>query len=278
MNNTNKLPVSVFIITKNEADRVASSINSVIDWVDEVLVIDSGSNDNTIEVAEKCGAKTVFNEWKGFVAQKVFGESICKNNWILNIDADEQVSKELAQEIKEIFAKQSEPKCKAFRLRIKNFHYLDDRIKSYSYENTPIRLYNINYANFNNDKKGLCHDSVLLKENYDQKDVILLKNLIIHKSIRSLSHMLEKANYYTSLQAEELNKKNRKVSKFRIVIEIFSAFFKIYFFRRYFLYGFIGFIDSIVFAFTKFLRLAKLYELQRREDLNKISRGTFYEK
>ena len=71
-----KLPVSVFIIARNEADRIPLTIHSVRDWVDEVIVIDSGSEDDTVQVAESLGAQVVFNEWRGYGPQKVFGESL----------------------------------------------------------------------------------------------------------------------------------------------------------------------------------------------------------
>ena len=89
---TDKLPLSVFIIAVNEADRIALTINSVRDWADEVIVIDSGSTDDTVAVAESHGARVVFNEWNGYGPQKVFGETLCRNDWLLNLDADEEVT------------------------------------------------------------------------------------------------------------------------------------------------------------------------------------------
>lgn len=98
-----KLPISVFIIAKNEEDRIFSVINAVKDFAEEILVIDSYSDDNTVKIAENAGAKVVQNKWNGYGPQKVFGENLCKNKWILNIDADEEVTKDLALEIKKLF-------------------------------------------------------------------------------------------------------------------------------------------------------------------------------
>ena len=70
------LPISVFIIARNEADRIALTIDSVKDWVDEVIVVDSGSDDDTVALSESLGARTVFNEWRGYGPQKVFAEEI----------------------------------------------------------------------------------------------------------------------------------------------------------------------------------------------------------
>src|SRR6185295_8481625 len=89
----------VFIITKDEEERLHFAINSVKDWVDEVIVIDSGSQDKTLEIARELGAKVTSHEWRGFGQQKIFGEGLCKNKWVLNIDADEEITEEVKQNI-----------------------------------------------------------------------------------------------------------------------------------------------------------------------------------
>jgi glycosyltransferase involved in cell wall biosynthesis len=104
---TQRLPLSAFIIAKNEADRIPAAIKSVVGWVDEVIVIDSGSEDETVAVAESLGARVVFNEWPGYGLQKRFGEDQCRNDWLLNLDADEEITSALAAEIKAKFDDQS---------------------------------------------------------------------------------------------------------------------------------------------------------------------------
>ena len=98
----NKLPISCFIIAKNEADRISKTIESVIDIVDEVIVIDSGSTDGTQNLVKELGCKVFFNKWKRFGPQKRFGED-CKNEWLLNLDADEYLSDEIKSEILQTF-------------------------------------------------------------------------------------------------------------------------------------------------------------------------------
>ncbi len=100
-----KLPISVFIISQDEEDRIAAAINFVKNFADEILVIDSGSKDKTTKIAKKLGAKVIFNKWQGYGQQKYFAESQCKNNWVINIDADEWLSLELNNEINELFKK-----------------------------------------------------------------------------------------------------------------------------------------------------------------------------
>ena len=98
------IPISVFIICKNEEDRIGASIKSVTGWTDEIIVVDSGSTDKTVEIAQKAGAtKVVFNEWKGYGPQKNFAQGLCKNHWVFNLDADEEVTDSLKEEIIDLF-------------------------------------------------------------------------------------------------------------------------------------------------------------------------------
>ena len=105
MNNTknSKLPISVFIITKNEEERLVAALESVQDLADEIIIVDSGSTDNTLELAKQYTKKITYKKWEGFGQQKSYAESLCKNDWILNIDADEIVTNELALEIRALF-------------------------------------------------------------------------------------------------------------------------------------------------------------------------------
>ena len=85
------LPISVTIIAQDEADRIGMAIASVRDWVDEVVVVDSGSTDGTPEIAQSLGARVIHHDWPGYGQQKRFAEDQAQNDWILNIDADERI-------------------------------------------------------------------------------------------------------------------------------------------------------------------------------------------
>ena len=104
-----RLPISCFIIAKDEADRIGRTIESVQPWVNEVIVVDSGSTDDTMAVAIRAGARAISNAWPGFGQQKRFAEDQCTNDWLLNIDADEVVTPELCREIEALFANGSPP-------------------------------------------------------------------------------------------------------------------------------------------------------------------------
>ncbi len=248
-------PISVFIITKNEADRITSVINAVQEIADEILVIDSGSADNTVEIAQNLGAKTFYNAWQGYGQQKVFGESLCKNKWILNIDADEEMALELAMEIKELFASQKVDQFIGYKIKIVNKFFSEKKPKKLAYYYNQLRLYNKDYCGF---KDSSIHDSVVVKENHKLLRVGQLKNIIAHQSFRSFEHWIAKINSYSTMQAEDAFGRGKNVSILKILITPTFAFLKGYFIRRYFIYGFNGLIYSYVFAFGRLMKLVKI--------------------
>lgn len=261
---SDKLPISVFIIAKNEADRIHRAILSVNGWADEVIVIDSGSTDDTMELSEKLGAKVVFHTWNGYGPQKVFGESLCKNDWVLNIDADEEITPELAVSIQGLFRDNSPnshlltPEYIAYRLTIKILFHLEKEPPAFAPSNNPVRLYNKNYCGF---KNSIVHDSVAVKKG---TPIGKLHGIVLHRCFRDLEHWVGKINFYSTLQAEDFIKNGRKPSIVRIVTEPVLSFFKAYFLRRYFLYGIDGFIGSFLYSYARLLRLAKARELLKR--------------
>lgn len=249
-------PISVFIITKNEADRIENIINLAKEIADEILVIDSGSEDDTVKIASNAGATVIFNEWKGYGAQKIFGEEKCKNDWILNIDADEEISAKLSQEIKEIFNNNDQENLAGFKVKILNKFRFEKEPKKLAYYYNQFRLYNKNFAGF---KNSTIHDSVELKPGFDKK-IGQLKNIIAHQSFRSISHQIEKINSYSSMQAKHALKKGKNISYLKIFFTPFFAFFKAYIVRRYFIYGFKGIVYSCLFAFSRFAKVIKIRE------------------
>jgi glycosyltransferase involved in cell wall biosynthesis len=252
-----KIPLSVFIITKNEADRILSVINAVKEIADEILVIDSGSDDETCKIAMNAGAKVMFNKWEGYGQQKIFGENQCRNKWILNIDADEEVSPQLAQEIKNLFEKNLQENFYGFRMRIVNKFRFEKEPKKFAYYYNQLRLYNREYAGF---ADSTVHDSVQLKIANSDK-IGQLKNIIYHQSFRSFTHWIEKINSYSQMQAEDSFRKRKCPSRVKIFFIPAFAFFKAYIVRRYFIYGFKGLVYSYLFAFSRFAKAIKTREI-----------------
>jgi len=253
--------ISAFIIAKNEETRIAKAIESVKNIVEELYVIDSGSIDRTVEIAGQLGAKVIYNPWPGYVKQKAFGESLCKNDWILNIDADEELSLRLQNEIKAIFAAGNQDQYLAYQIKLVIMMPLDIKPRFLAPYNKCIRLYHRGSASFANNKDSTTHDSVLFNKDVDFAGKIYqLKASALHRSATSIEQLIAKANFYTTQQAQDLINTSRLPSKLRTSLELFFWIFKAFFLRRYFVFGFDGFVYSIIFAFARFTRLAKARE------------------
>lgn len=250
-----KLPISVFIIAKNEADRIPVVIQAVSEWVDEVIVVDSGSEDNTVSVCELLGAHVVFNAWTGYGPQKVFAEGLCRNNWVLNVDADEEISQELAAEIQALFGNGDPPKS-AYTLPILPLYPFQETGHPWTAFHHPVRLYRKDKAGFKAEK---VHDSVVVYEGR----IGHLKGMVLHRSFRSLAHHVEKVNSYSSAQAEVLAARGRDPGPFSLLLTPIFAFLKQYLLRREFVNGIDGIVVSYMYAFQRFIRLAKTRERKR---------------
>lgn len=251
-----KLPISVFIIAKNEADRIPVTIRSVREWVDEVIVIDSGSEDDTVAVSEALGARVIFNAWRGYGPQKLFGEALCRQDWILNIDADEEVSPELRTEIKALFGHGHADDMTGYRLPILPLYPFQQGGHRWTVTNFPIRLYRKSRAGFSD---STVHDSVQVREG----EVGKLHGMLIHRSFRSLSHHFEKINAYTSAQAIDTVSRKGAPSALVLVLTPPLAFLKSFLIRREFVNGVNGVVISYMYAIQRFMKVAKARELAR---------------
>lgn len=248
-----RLPLSVFIIAHNEDDRIATTISSVKDWVSEVVVIDSGSTDDTVSVATFLGARVVYNEWEGYGLQKRFGEDECENNWLLNLDADEEVTPQLAQEIQGLFAA-GEPPLAGYILKVRDLLPNEKKLSCLAHTNHCLRLYNRERGRFSDSP---VHDSVIMQEGAETGK---LQGAVLHRSFRSIAHAIEKMNSYTGTQALNLQKHGLAFPRIRLVTEFHISFLKAYILRLYILRGFGGFIYANIYAFGRVVRIAKYIE------------------
>ncbi len=248
------IPLSVFIIAYNEADRIPATIKSVKDWVDEVIVIDSGSQDETVALCKQLGATVIEQSWVGYGPQKRFAEEQCRNKWVLNLDADEIVTPSLAQEIQSLFRSASLQPEQAFRLRICDTYPHQQQPCRWPFTYNPVRLYHLDQGRYANHP---IHDRVNLQSN---TACTTLRGQIHHRSIRNLSHLTEKANQYTDMQAKYFCEQGRTISAWRLVFEFPINFCKSYFFKGNILRGWYGVILSLHYAYFRFLRMAKIWE------------------
>ena len=258
--------ISAFIITKNEEKRIEKAINSIKDLVQEIIVVDSGSTDDTVKLAKKLGAKVVHNDWPGYAAQKAFAENLCTHPWVMNLDADEELSVGLRNEIAYIFASEAQDQYKGYSINFVIMHRLDRKPRWFAPSNRFIRLYNRGFISFDNGESFSTRDAVSFKKGVDQENAIHgLHHPAFHYSGVSLEQLTAKANFYSSEQAKDMVANKRVPSKLRVCGEFFTCFFKAFFIRRYFIFGYNGFVDSMVFAFARFLRMAKTREMSEEK-------------
>ena len=251
------LPISVTIIAQDEADRIGMAIESVRDWVDEVVVVDSGSTDGTQEVAASLGARVIHHDWPGYGQQKRFAEDQSRNDWILNIDADERILPELEAEMTQLFA-QGAPDADGYFIAIHDRLYCTDRLSAYT-PYKPVRLYRKSKGRYSTSP---VHDRVQMESG---ARTATLKGRMAHDSLKSFHHRVDKMNEYTEAQAKDLLARGRKPSSFRILTEFWTAFIVGYFFRGYWRGGLMGYIYAVNFAYSRFLRQIKHYEQDKQD-------------
>ena len=197
------LPLSVFIIAQDEADRIGDAIRAVRDLSDDVVLVDSGSTDGTPAVAAGLGARVIHHPWPGYGPQKRFAEEQCRHEWLLNLDADEVVPPELEREIRALFAA-GEPQSPAYRIEIAEIFPGEDRPHSWAYTLTPVRLYRRDAGRYS---AALVHDRVELNAGIRAGH---LRGVIHHFSVRSLGDQLDKLNRYSDQQAHDLELRERR--------------------------------------------------------------------
>lgn len=256
MNREERCPISVYIVTKNEADRVGRAVRSVVDWVDEVIVVDCGSEDATVLVAAEAGARVIYNAWQGYGPQKRFGEEQCRNDWVMNLDADEEVSPELAREIQSDFA-EALPNCAAFQMRVTDMLPGEKRPKWFAYSYEIMRLYN--------RRHGRCSNHVY-KDRVEMATgtVRELRGRIWHHSFRDWESTVKKLNFYTSQVAEDRVRRKVRFLPLRLFTEFPLQFLKCYVGRRFMFRGAMGLAMSVTVAYLNLLRLLKTDEAQRQ--------------
>lgn len=247
------LPLSIFIIAKNEADRLPRTLTAVRALSDDVIVVDSGSTDGTPTLAEALGARVFHRDWQGYGPQKRFAEEQCRYTWVLNLDADEWVPPELAQEIAALFAA-GEPEAEAYELRIAEVFPGEAAPHPLAYALPPVRLYRRDRGRYS---PSPVHDRVELQPG---TRVARLKGIVHHFSVRSIGDQIGKLNAYSDQQVADLAARGKRVAVWRLFVEFPAAFLKAYIGRRHFVRGAYGFITAMNYAFFRWLRVAKDYE------------------
>jgi len=243
--------LSAVIITYNEEDRILPTLESV-KWCDEIVVVDSGSTDKTVDFCKKYDNCKVYEQsFLGFGEQKRFAVEKASNDWILSIDADEVVSESLKNEIIAIL---KQPVIDASGFYVPITMVFMNKIFKYGSENKfpHIRLFNKVNGGFNTLS---LHENVKI----DGK-VLKLKNEVLHYCYRDIAHYLEKFNKYSSIYADKSLKKGKTPGKFKPIVALPWEFFRQYFIRLNMMNGYPGFVWSVFSAFYTYVKYTKRYE------------------
>jgi glycosyltransferase involved in cell wall biosynthesis len=258
--------LSIFIITRNEADRIGRTLAAVRGLSDDIVVVDSGSTDGTQAIAAAQGARVIHNDWPGYGPQKRFAEDQCHHLWLLNIDADEVVPPDLADEMRGALSRGADG-IDGFELRIAEIFPGEDAPHPLAYALAPVRLYRKDRGRY---ADSIVHDRVAFPPGARFQR---LRGTIHHFSVRSIGDQLQKLNRYTDDQARDLADKGDHVPTWRLFVEFPAAFIKAYVFRRHALRGVYGFMTSMNFAFYRWLRVAKDVERRRVEAAHRKERA-----
>jgi glycosyltransferase involved in cell wall biosynthesis len=243
------VPLSCCIITQDEGDRIERCILAVRDVVDEVVVVDSGSKDDTVEKAKALGAKVFYNAWDGYGPQKRHAEDCASYDWILNLDADEVLTDELAHEIKALM-QTGEPPLAAYRFRQVTVYPGHRGPRLWADFHNFVRLYDRRRVRF---RKSRVHDTV----DTGGHSIGQLNGIALHYSWRTLDHVRTKLEKYTDLQAKEL-KKPRWQILLRLPFEYPILFFRYFVLRRNFTGGWFGLRIAHEIAKARSRRLIKM--------------------
>ena len=256
------MQLSVYIITLNEETRIEATIKQAKKVADEIVVVDSGSTDKTIEMAKKHGAKVIHHKWETYCKQKSFAEKQCANDWVLMLDADEVLSEDLVKELKTW--KKTTPEFNAYKIKICNMFPHDKKPRRFTHSFNVVRLYNRRFAHMPEDLMN--KDRIKVDEG---QKIGQMKNVIHHFCFLSLEQATAKYNIHSSELVKTLAKNKRKISKLRIFTEFPRQFLHYYFGKRYFLLGTEGYIQALVLANFRFLKIAKYYEFLQKEKSKK---------
>lgn len=249
-----KLPISLVIITLNESSNIERCIRSV-PFADEVIVLDSGSSDDTVQKATALGAKTIVEKFKGFREQKERATELAKNEWIISLDADEALSEELQKEILEIGVP-VENIADGFEIPRLSYHMGQWIWHGGWYPDRQLRFFNRQRCNW---VGGHVHERVRGKK------VLRLRSPIHHWVFKDLSDQVDTNNDYSSKGARDLFDKKVSFSIAKLLFKPWSKFIETYVWKRGFQDGMVGFIVAVGAAYSVFLKFAKLRELEKNQ-------------
>ena len=264
---SSNIPISAVIITLNEESNIVRCLNS-LDFVDEVVIYDSGSKDRTIAVAQQMSLFTsgrvklniIQGEWLGFGPTKNKATSLTTHSWVLSIDADEVVSLELKQELQNLKNLNPESEKNSYLVPRRSFYlnrWIDHGGWSPDYQ---LRIFNKVYWQWD---LAPIHEKVMAaKPNFKSEKLISPMNHFVFKNIE---HQVQTNNRYSTLQAEKMLKEGKSFNWFHFLTKPHVKFIECFYWKLGFLDGWAGFVIAVSAGYSVFLKWAKLAELQKNQ-------------
>lgn len=250
--NKQRPTLAVAMIVKNEAENLQECLASVSGWVDEIVVLDSGSSDKTVAIAASFHARVFVNaEWPGFGKQRQLAQSYIQSDWVFWLDADERVSAELRDEILAVL--QNPPVDTVFAMPRLSWAFGRFIRHSGWYPDYVLRLYPTQLTSYD---ESLVHEKVVIPTG---TTVQRLKGDLIHYPYRDIQHYLIKVSGYTASWAQQQHEKGKTVSILQAITHGLACFIRMYVIKVGFLDGTQGLILATVGAYTTFMKYADLW-------------------
>lgn len=251
--------ISVCIITKNAMPRFLDTLESV-KWADEIVVLDSGSSDGTVELAKQYTNNVQITDWPGFGVQSQRAIEACTGDWIVRIDSDEVITESLRQEILENIRTVS-TKVNAFQMPILTY-FCDQPIRHCGwYPKRKARVFRNGFVSYSTN---YVHEEALI-----EGEVLTLKNDLLHYSYDSIDRLIEKTNFYTTLGAKDLANRGEKSTIVGALGRGIWGFFRLLILKRGFLDGSYGLVICLNFGISTFYKYCKLATLNKTSSTNK---------
>ncbi len=249
-----KIALTVAVITL-DAEKQLGDLLASVRFADEVLVVDSGSADGTVALAESRGARVIRKAWQGFGRQKQFAVSEARNDWVLCLDADERLTPALERSIRAALA---EGRYRAWRMARRNRFLGAWLAHGEGYPDWTLRLFHRGHASWSNDE---VHETVLTTS-----EVGRLEGDLLHDSAEDVATYLAKQNRYTTLHAQALHRQGVRAGYAKLIVNPVVRFLKFYVFKLGFLDGGPGFAHVVIGCNNTFHKYLKLIELQKASE------------
>ncbi|MCO6430541.1 MAG: glycosyltransferase family 2 protein [Deltaproteobacteria bacterium] len=253
----NEAKISAFIVCWNEERNIRRCLESV-KWCDEIVIVDSGSTDATLQICKEYTDQITHRPWSGYVEQKRFALSLCSHDWALNIDADEEVSPELMTEIRSTLNSAQSSQVNGYALSRVVYYLGKWWRKGGWYPEYRLRLCRKNRTTWGGTDP---HEKAIV-----EGATAKLSGELRHYTYTGVADQISRLNRYSTTIAENLYRSGERSSAIKIFLNPVSRFFKFYILKKGFREGLPGLIVACIEAYYAFLKYVKLWELERSKN------------